>query len=335
MGAIENFFTTLTYVSYQERIQREAKISKEEFNETIKNSIGRLNLDKQEHIIYHNFTIYMEPRAVHEYISGRTGIRLTKGVWIGGTRGHAESHQELRRVDYGTLTITNKRLIFIGKFKNQNLALNRVTFVNTYSDAIQVGKIGRERTMYFSANNGLLPYLAIKDPRKYDEVRKIYDYFGFLVNIPNSLKQIELKHANDTSVLIQKSEEIDELAKDIKTNYKKYRMQSNEFQKVNQNVEDLIKNIHAIASNLRFISSESSAIEKQIIKSREKNKSFWKILNSSVKKEITKVFKERHKISPQDLLNQEINKMSQVLDDLIENMKDLTNLLQQKLESKE
>jgi len=333
MGIWNDFFSSLTDVSYQERLQKEANISQEEFDETVKNAIHRLMLDKGEHIIYHDFTICMEPRAVREYVSGRAGIRLAKGIWIGGTRGHAESHQELRRIDYGTLTITNKRVIFTGKFKGQNLTFNKISFINTYSDAIQVGIIGRQHTMYFSASNGLLPYLAIKDIKKYDEIRKIYDYFKFLVKIPDFIEQIQITGKHDTSILIKKSVEIDNVAKDLEMRYKKFHIKLSDLLKVNRDVEDLIKVIHSIAGTLRFISKEAESIEKQVKREREKSKGFWSILKPSVNSQIVKIFEERHKASPQDFMQKKVDEMNNLLDELSDHIKGSTNLLSKHLSS--
>jgi len=331
MGIWNDFFTTLRDISYQERLQKEANISQEEFDETVKSAIHRLALDKGEQIIYHDFTIYMEPRAVREYVSGRAGIRLAKGIWIGGTRGHAESHQELRKMDYGTLTITNKRLIFTGKFKGQNLTFNKISFINTYSDAIQVGSISRQHTMYFSASNGLLPYLAIKDVKRYNEIKQIYDYFRFLLKIPNFIEQIQITGKHDTSILIEKSKEIDNVAGELKTEYKKFHMKLTDLQKVNKDVEDLINIIHSIAKTLRFISNEAELIERQAKKERDKSKGFLGIFKPSVNSLIVKIFEERYKTSPQKFIQKEVNRMNSLLDVLGEHVKDSTDLLSKHL----
>lgn len=331
MGNWDDFFTSIIDISYQERLEKEANISQQEFEETVKSAIKRISLEKGEHIIYNDFSFFMEPRAVREYLSGRTGIRLAKGLYVGGTRGHAESHQELRKVDYGTLTITNKKLIFVGKFKVQNLFFNQIDFINMYSDAIQVGKVGRQHTLYFSASNGLLPYLAIKDVKRYNEVIKIYDYFKFLIKIPNILEKIEISGKNDTSILVQKSKEFDNVAKELEVSYKKFRLNSSDFQKVNNDVEALIYNIHSIAKTLRFISNEVESIGKNVKKDQEKSKGFLKILKPSVNSQIAKVFKEHHKISSQDFIQKDIDKMNDLINNFSSDIKDSAESLSKHL----
>lgn len=63
----------------------------------------------------------LEPRAVRTGAYGGPSFRVAKGVYfrVGGVR--SESHEELRNIDQGTLTLTNKRVVFSGTKRTINI----------------------------------------------------------------------------------------------------------------------------------------------------------------------------------------------------------------------
>ena len=98
--------------------------------------------------------LFSEPRSVRE-TSGSYGgpsIRVAKGMtWrLGKFKSKSESHEELRNIDKGTLTITNKRLIFTGAVKNVNIELKKILSIEPYEDGISLSKEGEERPGYFT-----------------------------------------------------------------------------------------------------------------------------------------------------------------------------------------
>jgi len=98
--------------------------------------------------------LFSEPRSVRE-TSGSYGgpsIRVAKGMtWrLGKFKSKSESHEELRNIDKGTLTITNKRLIFTGAVKNVNIELKKILSIEPYEDGISLNKEGKERPGYFT-----------------------------------------------------------------------------------------------------------------------------------------------------------------------------------------
>ena len=98
--------------------------------------------------------IFSEPRSVRE-TSGTYGgpsVRVAKGVtWrMGGFKAKSESHEELRNIDKGTLTITSKRLIFTGAVKNMSIDLKKIISMDPYEDGISLSKEGKERPGYFT-----------------------------------------------------------------------------------------------------------------------------------------------------------------------------------------
>ncbi|HEC82444.1 MAG TPA: hypothetical protein ENI53_00980 [Thermoplasmatales archaeon] len=65
----------------------------------------------------------LEPRVVRTGGYGGPSIRVAKGIYfrVGGFR--AESHEELKNIDQGTLTLTTKRLVFTGIKRTVNIDL--------------------------------------------------------------------------------------------------------------------------------------------------------------------------------------------------------------------
>ena len=90
-----------------------------------------------------------EPRAVRTGGYGGPSVRLAKGLTfrVGGFK--AESHEELRNIDQGTFTLTDKRIVFSGSKKTINVNLNKVISINPYSDGISITREGFSKTQYF------------------------------------------------------------------------------------------------------------------------------------------------------------------------------------------
>lgn len=92
----------------------------------------------------------LEPRAVRTGGYGGPSFRVAKGVYfrVGGFR--SESHEELRNIDQGTLTLTNKRLVFSGTKRTINIDLGKIVSVEPYSDGVALRRSGKEKTQYFT-----------------------------------------------------------------------------------------------------------------------------------------------------------------------------------------
>lgn len=75
-------------------------------------------------LVLPNITL-KEPRAVRTSVGGYAGptIRIAKGISfrLGSGTSRSVSHDEITSIDKGTLTITNKRLIFTGSMKTLKL----------------------------------------------------------------------------------------------------------------------------------------------------------------------------------------------------------------------
>jgi len=112
-------------------------------------------LKKKEELIFGLPNIFLwEPRAVRRTTGGYGGpsFRVAKGVYfrVGGFRAKSESDEELRTIDQGSLTLTNKRLVFSGAKRTINIDLRKIVSVEPYSDGIAIRREGKEKTQYFT-----------------------------------------------------------------------------------------------------------------------------------------------------------------------------------------
>lgn len=93
----------------------------------------------------------METRAFRVYGGGGTRIR---GIYIGG--GASESHQRLRQIDSGKLTLTNQRLVFDGDNENRSVKLSDVLSAKAWQDAIEVSTSKRQKSQIYTVQNPLI-----------------------------------------------------------------------------------------------------------------------------------------------------------------------------------
>ena len=94
-----------------------------------------------------------EKRTVTNVIrySGPTGrVRIMKGLsWrYGAISVNRVTSEELRQIDSGTLYITNKRLLFNGAAKNQNVPFKKIVQFTAYKDGLEIEKVSG-RDQYF------------------------------------------------------------------------------------------------------------------------------------------------------------------------------------------
>lgn len=309
MSLWSDFYTAIVDLSYQERLLKESNLNREAFHETIETAKHKLSLQKNEYIIYHDFTLYAEPRAIREYVRGFSGFRIMKGVYVGGSRGRSESHEELRILDYGTLTITNKRLIFMGKFNGHDIKIDNISFMNVHTDGVQVGKTGRQRTLYFSAESGLLPYFAIKNVAIYKKLENLHQYLKFFRELPEEIEKLNVEGKHDNEFLKSHSTLIENVVNDIEIKYKNFR--TSDFSLLNKNIEELIINIKSLTRTISFILEKAEEIEKTV----EKPKGMSKIFKSSSKQILNK-FKEKYGNTPEELTLIESDKLNKTLSNM-------------------
>lgn len=97
-----------------------------------------------------------ETRAVRYIHSGFVGFRVARGVWVGGSQSRSVSHQEWTKIDSGTLTVTNQRLVFNGEREVRTIPLKRIVSVNSMRDSVDLAIEDRQKSVVFEAANPLI-----------------------------------------------------------------------------------------------------------------------------------------------------------------------------------
>jgi len=108
-----------------------------------------VTLKSNEHFVWGEQSQLHEPRAVRNYGGG--SVRVAKGVRI--HMGQAESHQEMRHIDNGFLTLTNKRLIFSGGQRSSNIDLKKIMNITIHSDGFKVNIENRQKPQFFATDD--------------------------------------------------------------------------------------------------------------------------------------------------------------------------------------
>jgi hypothetical protein len=83
--------------------------------------------------------------ATHKGVS----VRLAKGLWYrtGATKG--EKTEEIAIIDSGKITLTNKRLIFVGQTKNIQFKLQDINSIEVYDHGICISRDKKVKNEYF------------------------------------------------------------------------------------------------------------------------------------------------------------------------------------------
>ncbi len=114
-----------------------------------------------------------EPRAVRKSSGGYAGpsFRVAKGVYfrMGRFGSSSESHQEIRDIDRGILTVTGERLIFSGNMKTVNVDLRKIVQIDPFTDGLALHREGREKTQYFVWDENIGRIQLSEGERKYAE----------------------------------------------------------------------------------------------------------------------------------------------------------------------
>jgi len=90
-----------------------------------------------------------EPRSVTRGAYGGPSIRVAKGVSIRVGGFQAQSHEELKAIDTGTLVLTTKRLCFSGALRSLEVDLAKLISVDAYANAVAIRRSGKEKTEFF------------------------------------------------------------------------------------------------------------------------------------------------------------------------------------------
>ena len=119
-----------------------------------------------------------EPRSVTRGAYGGPSVHVAKGLTLRVGGFQAQSHEELKEIDQGTLVLTTKRLCFSGALRSLEIDLRKLISVDAYSNAVAVRRSGKEKTEFFFGLDrphlqlrGAGPPLHGADERPHLEVR--------------------------------------------------------------------------------------------------------------------------------------------------------------------
>ncbi|MFT4312219.1 MAG: hypothetical protein ACMXYF_03240 [Candidatus Woesearchaeota archaeon] len=110
-----------------------------------KNSSAR----NKEALIWSEESELHEPRAVRQY--GGSSVRVAKGVRF--HLGQAESHQEMRFIDEGTLRLTAKKIYFLSAHRTIKIDMNKVLDTILFSDGFRIYVDNRQRPYFFTVDD--------------------------------------------------------------------------------------------------------------------------------------------------------------------------------------
>jgi hypothetical protein len=104
----------------------------------------------------------LETRSVRYYQSSSVGMRISKRLYVGQTSGVSQSQDELKNIDKGKLTLTNKRLVFTGYSTVRVSNIDKIIDVKLYDNGVEVPTETRQKTLFYTVPNPLIWGLTIK-----------------------------------------------------------------------------------------------------------------------------------------------------------------------------
>ena len=167
---VTGIIATVAVVNAKKRREKRALLVKQaqEFIDGVKQKLTLpvvstdIMLKPGENAVYSSPSVLYETRAVREYHAVHSGVRVAKGVYIGGTSGRSLSTQQWAKLDTGCLTITNKRVVFVGTKEERAFPLDKVISVDPNLTAIVVSVEGRQKAMAFEVGNSLIVMTIIR-----------------------------------------------------------------------------------------------------------------------------------------------------------------------------
>jgi hypothetical protein len=112
-------------------------------------------LGENEKAYFEEETKFIEPRAVRNGGGGGVRFRVVKGVYVGGFGGQGESHQELRIIDEGKVTLTNEKIFFSGSKESRTIPINKIIKVDPSIDGIRLEVESHSKNVSFLIGNSL------------------------------------------------------------------------------------------------------------------------------------------------------------------------------------
>lgn len=131
-------------------------------NNGLKSIPANICLMNGERCFYSDNTILYEPRSVRNSIHLGGGVRVARGVVIGGGNSWSEAHDEWRAISSGTLYITNKRIIFDGEMHDRTIKFSALTVVQAGIQELTISCSTRQKTMVFGGINARIAQDTIR-----------------------------------------------------------------------------------------------------------------------------------------------------------------------------
>jgi hypothetical protein len=122
-------------------------------NNGLKPISSNICLMGDERCFYSDDAVLYEPRSVRNSTHLGGGVRVARGVVIGGGNSWSESHDEWRAISSGTLYITNKRIIFDGEMHDRTIKFSALTVVQAGIQELTISCSTRQKTMVFGGIN--------------------------------------------------------------------------------------------------------------------------------------------------------------------------------------
>lgn len=107
-----------------------------------------LKKEEKAYIVLPNMSL-MESRSVRTGGYAGPSFRVAKGVSFRLGKFSSSSHEELKTIDQGTFSLTNKRIVFSGSKRSININLNKIISMNPYKDGFSLSREGKQKTQYF------------------------------------------------------------------------------------------------------------------------------------------------------------------------------------------
>ena len=122
--------------------------------QTIFNKNADILLKKDERVIYvsYNNIRLNEAKSIRVTNSAHYGTRRKHGkssYGVGVSKSRGESFEEIKNVDTGKITITNKRFIFSGYKRSIDVNISQITGITAYSDGIKLQRKNKQKAEYF------------------------------------------------------------------------------------------------------------------------------------------------------------------------------------------
>lgn len=116
-----------------------------------------LILKNDEEAYLEDFVKLYEIRGASKLDRLYVGARVMKGIYVGGSTGVSRRFDELREIDAGKIVLTNKRIIFDGKFNNRIMDLDKIISIELYDDGFEIAtEDKRQSQLYGGVKNPFL-----------------------------------------------------------------------------------------------------------------------------------------------------------------------------------